>query len=322
MPPSNRIPLMFSRGFFSRFSSQSRPFNTASSPIAPSPAATSLRTQHMMGHLQLRRRTRIGALQMDSGVHREDVQRTYSTTTGPAPRRNANGLISANESSKRRRRHFGTTSIAKGLEEFFDNADGWLWQKDNAKFGRFWTHSELRRKSFDDLHKLWFVCLKEKNLLYSQMEEARRFQLQFPHKERLRTVKVTMRNIKFVLGERKKVWAQVQNVLDKHQAIIASKQAEPPENPLQSESSPFADVDVEEAVLEKLKELSLSTKMSPGEIAKRKRNLKRREGVHKLRGRALQAYKAKLNRVVLIEPADIIERMTRPDDAQDMSLVA
>ncbi|KAF8798950.1 MRP-L47-domain-containing protein, partial [Phlegmacium glaucopus] len=73
--------------------------------------------------------------------------------------------------------------------------------------GRPWFASELRNKSFKDLHTLWYVCLREKNLLATQKEEVRRMgvtnsELQVSG-EKVRNCRKTMARIKAVLNERR-----------------------------------------------------------------------------------------------------------------------
>ncbi|XP_052115329.1 uncharacterized protein LOC107478113 isoform X1 [Arachis duranensis] len=68
--------------------------------------------------------------------------------------------------------------------------------------GRGWKASELRLKSWDDLHKLWYVLLKEKNMLMTQRQMLNSQNLRFPNPERIPKVRKSMCRIKQVLTER------------------------------------------------------------------------------------------------------------------------
>uniref|UniRef100_A0ACD5XR86 Uncharacterized protein n=2 Tax=Avena sativa TaxID=4498 RepID=A0ACD5XR86_AVESA len=68
--------------------------------------------------------------------------------------------------------------------------------------GRSWKASELRLKSWDDLQKLWYVLLKEKNMLMSQRQMLNSENMRFPNPERISKVKKSMCRIKHVLTER------------------------------------------------------------------------------------------------------------------------
>lgn len=68
--------------------------------------------------------------------------------------------------------------------------------------GCAWEAADLRKKSWDDLHKLWYVLLKERNLLQSEkLAYARQRQI-MPDSSRLTKVKKSMNRIKQVMSER------------------------------------------------------------------------------------------------------------------------
>ncbi|XDG09132.1 hypothetical protein ABKA04_008747 [Annulohypoxylon sp. FPYF3050] len=96
-----------------------------------------------------------------------------------------------------------------GLWDFFFFKDKILPTPDEAKeFGRAWTAEELRHKSWEDLHSLWWVCCKERNRILTAARVWRRFKFSGDYvlDDRLREVKFTMKRIRHVLTERFYLW--------------------------------------------------------------------------------------------------------------------
>lgn len=97
-------------------------------------------------------------------------------------------------------RIFHTTFSRRGLEEFFDDPKNWGEEK--VKSGASWTCQQLRNKSNEDLHKLWYVLLKERNMLLTLEQEAKRQRLPMPSPERLEKVVDSMDALDKVVQER------------------------------------------------------------------------------------------------------------------------
>ncbi|PON93342.1 Ribosomal protein [Trema orientale] len=74
------------------------------------------------------------------------------------------------------------------LAEFFE-ADRSAEDDKPVVYGRSWKASELRLKSWDDLQKLWYVLLKEKNMLMTQRQMLHAQNLRFPNPERIPKVR-------------------------------------------------------------------------------------------------------------------------------------
>ncbi|KAL7751345.1 54S ribosomal protein L4 mitochondrial [Sorochytrium milnesiophthora] len=103
--------------------------------------------------------------------------------------------------------------LHRGLDEFFEGPKSVPVEKVHT--GRPWDAAELRNKSFDDLHKLWYVLLKERNMLATQKEECKRLKVMFLHQDRDRKCRLSMKRIKFVLRERQLLWQAAQDQVDR-----------------------------------------------------------------------------------------------------------
>ena len=96
------------------------------------------------------------------------------------------------------KRFFSVSGTRSGLEEFFPQAE------QQTGHGRSWFARELRHKSNEDLHKLWYVLLKERNMLLTVRHECARRKKPLENPERMKKVKKSMARILVVLGERER----------------------------------------------------------------------------------------------------------------------
>lgn len=64
-----------------------------------------------------------------------------------------------------------------GLYEFFRHKDKPLsTPAEEGSHGRSWSAEELRGKSWEDLHSLWWICCKERNRIATENYERQRLQ--------------------------------------------------------------------------------------------------------------------------------------------------
>jgi hypothetical protein len=67
--------------------------------------------------------------------------------------------------------------------------------------GRSWKAEELRQKSWEDLHQLWYVCLKEKNMLLSQKQILTSQNMRMPNPERFPKVNFGVWNCHYLASD-------------------------------------------------------------------------------------------------------------------------
>ncbi|KAI0413596.1 mitochondrial 39-S ribosomal protein L47 (MRP-L47)-domain-containing protein [Xylaria grammica] len=118
-----------------------------------------------------------------------------------------------------------------GLYDFFYAKDKlMLTPEESAEHGRAWTVEELRHKSWEDLHKLWWVCVKEQNRIATAHKESGRLDFVDGKEEadaRMGEVRRTMSRIRHALTERWYLWEDARKVAETDPEIDLSNARSP-----------------------------------------------------------------------------------------------
>ncbi|KAJ9609849.1 54S ribosomal protein L4 mitochondrial [Cladophialophora chaetospira] len=105
-----------------------------------------------------------------------------------------------------------------GLWGFFDESRQAMLEPDEeSSHGRAWEYKELAGKSFEDLHKLYWVCVKEKSRTLTREKERKRLRAgygQLESEERIDVIKRTMGLIREVLIDRQLSFNQAQVLIN------------------------------------------------------------------------------------------------------------
>ena len=100
-----------------------------------------------------------------STVRRTGPRQPLSVSNDPLP-------VPVTDASKRTQI---TVDENHGLYDFFHSKDKPMnTPEENNAHGRPWTPSELRNKSWEDLHALWWQCCKERNRIATEDFERNR----------------------------------------------------------------------------------------------------------------------------------------------------
>lgn len=112
-----------------------------------------------------------------------------------------------------------------GLWGFFYNKSYLPKPTEEAAHGRSWTVQELRSKSWEDLHGLWWMCCRERNRIATAAHTRTHAEMGFGGAEgnaRDDSVKKTMRAIRHVLTERFYAWEDARKLAEQDPEINLS----------------------------------------------------------------------------------------------------
>ncbi|KAF2475648.1 MRP-L47-domain-containing protein [Lindgomyces ingoldianus] len=104
-----------------------------------------------------------------------------------------------------------------GLWGFFKDKKLLMTPNENWAHGRAWTAQELHAKSWDDLHALWWVCVKERNRLTTENATLKRQDVGYGEWEiegRDKVVVKTMKAIREALIERWNAWEDARKLAE------------------------------------------------------------------------------------------------------------
>ncbi|KAJ1486648.1 mitochondrial 39-S ribosomal protein L47 (MRP-L47)-domain-containing protein [Baffinella frigidus] len=134
------------------------------------------------------------------------------------------GAVAAGVAAPHGARAVSSSPVCRALDDFHIS----LPEKDGEgnniypQVGRSWLASELRLKSFSDLHKLWWILLKERNSLMMEKHVNRGKGMAIPNPGRIRKVRKSLSRIKCVLGER----TRAKKILADRAAALLATEAE------------------------------------------------------------------------------------------------
>lgn len=141
-----------------------------------------------------------------------------------------------------------------GLWDFFYSKDKPLnTPQEDAAHGRSWKVEELRRKSWEDLHSLWWVCVKERNRIATGNWERSKGKYGYGDNEskgREMEVRKTQAAIKHTLTERFYAWEDARKLAQEDPEVNLSGEEPayiPEGSHLESEEAAWEDVPSEPA---------------------------------------------------------------------------
>ncbi|KAG8166898.1 hypothetical protein KVR01_002587 [Diaporthe batatas] len=136
-----------------------------------------------------------------------------------------------------------------GLWDFFYSKDKPLnTPQEDAAHGRSWRVEELRRKSWEDLHSLWWVCIKERNRIATGNWERSKGKYGYGDNEskaREMEVRKTQAAIKHALTERFYAWEDARKLAkDDPEISLTGREPAyiPDESHLESEEAAWEDL--------------------------------------------------------------------------------